>query len=341
MQAGARQSKCAKTIGLSLRTLKRWRADLSRNREDRRPAAVRPTPGNALTPEERAEILLQCNRSENASKPPAEIVTGLADQGIYIASESSFYRVLRAHKQQHHRGRARAPRKNPPQNTHTATAPNQVWCWDITWLPTNVAGMFFKLYLIVDLFSRKIVGHEVWEEENSEHSKTLLRRVALAENLAAMKTPVVLHGDNGSPLKAGTVVALMETLGITPSRSRPRVSNDNPFSEALFRTTKYHPSMPPHGFANLQAARAWVERFVQWYNHEHYHSALRFVTPAQKHAGEDIAILAKRHALYKTKMAQTPDRWIRKKTRNWEPVTTTTLNPPDKRKLEKNLKTAA
>lgn len=341
MQAGARQSKCAQTIGLSLRTLKRWRTDLFHNREDRRPTAVRPTPGNALTPEEQAEILRQCNLPENASKPPAQIVTGLADQGTYIASESSFYRLLRAHKQQQHRGRARAPRKNPPKNTHAATAANQVWCWDITWLPTTVAGMFFKLYIIVDLFSRKIVGHEVWEEENSEHSKTLLRRVALAENIAAVDTPVVLHGDNGSPLKAGTVVALMETLGITPSRSRPRVSNDNPFAEAVFRTTKYHPTMPPAGFADLDVARRWVETFVQWYNHEHRHSGLRYITPAQKHTGDDVAILGKRHVLYKAKMANRPDRWIRKKTRNWEPVTCTTLNPPDNRKLEKNLKQAA
>ena len=341
MNKGARQSKCAETLGLSPRTLKRWRDDLVQNKEDARPTAVRPTPSNALTAEERAEVLRQCNLAENASRAPAEIVVDLADRGTYIASEASFYRILREANQQHHRGRARAPHKSRPKNTHTANSPNQVWCWDITWLPTNVAGIFYKLYIIVDLFSRKIVGHEVWEEENSEHSKTLLRRVALSENLAATNTPLVLHGDNGAPLKAGTVVALMESLGITPSRSRPRVSNDNPFAEALFRTTKYHPTMPPDGFTNICDARSWVEQFVHWYNQQHKHCALRFVTPAEKHEGRDIDILANRKKLYEEKKAQQPHRWVQNKTRNWNPVSSTTLNPVDNRKIEKNIKKVA
>ena len=341
MQNGARPIKCAEVLGLSLRTLKRWRMDLTQGRDDGRRSAVRPRPLNALSAAERTAILRQCNTPENASKPPAQIVVELADRGIYLASEATFYRILRQARQQHHRGRARTPRAPTPKATHTASAPNEVWCWDITWLATTVTGRFFKLYLILDLFSRKIVGHEVWEEENSEHSKELLRRTALAENLAAKTTPLVLHGDNGSPLKAGTVVALMHSLGITPSHSRPRVSNDNPFSEALFRTTKYHPSLPPTGFADIHQARVWVQHFVKWYNNENYHSALRFVTPAQKHNGQDHSILARRKSLYEAKKAEQPKRWIQNKTRNWDPVKTTTLNPIDTRKLERNLKKAA
>lgn len=340
MKDGARQSRCAETIGLSLRTLKRWRVDQANNRTDRRPTAKRKKPANALSKEERAQIREECNRPEHASLPPAQIVVKLADQGHYIASESSIYRVLRDDKQQNHRGRARAPKPPAPKATHTASAPNQVWCWDITWLPSTVVGVFFKMYLIMDLFSRKIVAAEVWHEENAEHSSALLQRAALAENLATKNSPLVLHGDNGTPLKAGTVVALMHSLGITPSRSRPRVSNDNPFAEALFRTTKYHPSLP-NGFEDIDAARKWVDRFVHWYNHEHHHSTIRFVTPAQKHNGEDVNILAQRKALYEEKKAQRPERWIQKKTRNWTTVSSTTLNPTDSRDIEKILKKSA
>jgi transposase InsO family protein len=341
MNNGARQSRCAQVLGLSVRTLNRWRKDQQAGRTDGRPTAVRPAPANALSAQERAAVLAACNRPENASLPPAQIVASLADENCYIASEATFYRVLKAADQQHHRGRARAPRAGKTKSTHTADRRNQVWAWDITWLPSTIAGIFFKLYIIIDLYSRKIVADEVWAEENAAHSEHLLRRAYLSENIAANQHPLVLHGDNGSPLKAGTVLALMQTLGITPSHSRPRVSNDNPHIEALFRTTKYHPSMPPKGFASVQEARQWVSRFVQWYNREHRHSALRMVTPAQKHAQEDVQILDKRKQLYEAAKANNPRRWIQNKTRDWTPVVSSTLNPVNNRNLEKELKKTA
>ena len=337
MQAGARQSKCAEVLGLSTRTLKRWRTDPA----DGRPGAARPTPPNALSVAERTEVLRQCNLPSNASKPPAQIVVELADNGQYIASESSFYRLLRQADQQHHRGRARAPKPPAPKPTHTASAPNEIWCWDITWLPSTFAGGFFKLYVILDLFSRKIIAAEVWEQENAENSQTLLRRACLAEKIAAKQSPVILHGDNGSPLKAGTVLALMYQLGITPSHSRPRVSNDNPHAEAFFRTGKYHPSLPPEGFAELREARQWAHQLITWYNQQHRHSSLRFVTPEQKHNGQDVFLLAGRKHLYEAKRSEKPERWIQKKTRNWEPVRSETLNPINPRTLEKTLKKTA
>jgi putative transposase len=341
MNNGARQSRCAQTLGLSVRTLNRWRKDQQAGRTDGRPIAVRPAPANALSAQERAAVLAACNKPENASLPPAQIVASLADENCYIASEATFYRVLKAAGQQHHRGRARAPKPGKTKSTHTADRCNQVWAWDITWLPSTIAGIFFKLYIIIDLYSRKIVADEVWAEENAAHSEHLLRRAYLSENIAANQHPLVLHGDNGSPLKAGTVLALMHTLGITPSHSRPRVSNDNPHIEALFRTAKYHPSMPPKGFASIEEARQWVSRFVQWYNCEHRHSALRMVTPAQKHSGEDIEILAQRKQLYEAAKENNPQRWIQNKTRNWTPVASTTLNPVNNRNLEKELKKTA
>jgi len=337
MQAGARQSQCAEVLGLSTRTLRRWRTASA----DGRPGASRPIAPNALTAAERTEVLRQSNLPSNASKPPAQIVVELADNGQYLASESTFYRILRQAGQQHHRGRARAPRPPAPKPTHTASAPNQIWCWDITWLPSTLAGSFYKLYVILDLFSRKILAWEVWEHENAENSRTLLRRACLAENIAAQQSPLILHGDNGSPLKAGTVLALMDQLGITASHSRPRVSNDNPHAEAFFRTGKYHPSLPPGGFANVGKAREWAHQLVEWYNHNHRHSSLRFVTPQQKHSGEDIFLLAQRKQLYEASRSEKPGRWIQNKTRNWEPVRSETLNPIDHRKLEKTLKKTA
>ena len=308
---------------------------------DRRPGARRPRPANALSEEERAEIIHVANLPENASKAPAAIVVDLADEGRYLASESSFYRVLGEHGQNKRRGHAREPARRPAPVTHTAVAPCQVWVWDITWLPTTVAGLFFKMYIIMDLFSRKIVAWEVFAEENADHSAELLRRAALAEKIAAIADLLVLHGDNGSPLRAGTVDALMYSLGITPSRSRPRVSNDNAHAEAFFRTAKYHPSRIPEGFDTLEAARQWAASFINWYNHEHKHRSLNHVTPQQKHTGEDHAILAQRHQLYEQSRYKNPGRWIQGSTRDWSPVNATTLNPIDDRDIEKSLKKSA
>lgn len=333
---GARVRAIAQAIELSERTLRRWRKTTA----DRRPTAQRATPIHALSQEERQAVLTQCNLPENKDKPPGQIVPALADQGLYLASESTFYRVLKANSQLNHRGRARAP-KSTPKPVHTATAPNQVWVWDITYLKTSVAGIYLYLYIIMDLHSRKIVAHETWEAENAEHSKALLRRACLSENIAASASPVILHGDNGSPLKAGTVIALMEFLGITPSHSRPRVSNDNAFAEAIMRTAKYNPTLPPQGFGCLYDARVWADQFVQYYNGEHRHSALRFVTPNQKHNAQDVEILKNRASVYQKAKAKNPHRWIRGITRNWQPVGATSLTPIDPYQLEKTIKKSA
>ena len=193
----------------------------------------------------------------------------------------------------------------------------------------------------MDLYSRKIIAHEAWGEENAEHSKELLRRAALSESIAMSSSPLVLHGDNGSPLKAGTVLATMQQLGITASHSRPRVSNDNPHAEALFRTAKYHPTLPSNGFTCLKEAREWALKFVEWYNNEHQHSALNYVTPEQKHKNEDVEILTNRRELYEEAKRKNPKRWIKGKTRNWTPVTNTSLNPLNEREIEKLHKKAA
>ena len=321
--AGARRAKACAALEISDRTLRRWTKD-DQIHADRRPLVPRPEPANKLSAAECAAVLEVCNSKEFASLPPSQIVPKLADQGRYLASESSFYRILRADGQQHHRGRAKPPVRRKPPTSYQASAPCEVWTWDITWMPGTVAGLFFYLYLIVDIFSRKIVGWEVHEREGAELAAVLIRRAVLAEGCIAR--PLVLHADNGSPMKGATMKTTLEKLGIIASYSRPRVSNDNPFSEALFRTCKYRPNWPAKGFATKAEAQAWVKSFAGWYNGEHLHSGIRFVTPDERHAGHDRATLDSRASLYANAKAQNPERWSGK-TRNWQPAGPVWLNP--------------
>lgn len=324
--AGARLRLACETAGIELRTLQRWKAGDGLVAGDGRPQAARPVPSHALSPAERAQVLRVANEPRFADVPPARIVPLLADEGCYVASESTFHRVLREHGLTARRGRAKAPTAARPPTTHIATAPRQVWCWDMTYLPATVQGRWFYLYLILDLYSRKIVGWEVHDADHADHAAHLARRTALAEGIAALSAKPVLHGDNGSTLKATTVLAMLQWLGVKPSYSRPRVSDDNAYAEALFRTAKYRPEFPARGFADLDSAREWASGFVHWYNVEHRHSGIRYVSPAQRHAGEDKAILAARHALYQQARERHPARWSGS-TRNWSPITKVTLNP--------------
>ena len=268
---------------------------------------------------------------------PHQIVPKLADMGIYIASESTTYRLLREEKLDAHRGRAKPPTGRRP-DPHTATGPNQVWSWDITYLRSPVAGMFFYLYLFMDVWSRKIVGWAVLEQECNEAAAELFQKICTEEGLDP--EGLVLHSDNGGPMKGATMLATLQKLGVVTSFSRPSVSDDNAFSEALFRTAKYRPSYPEGAFDSLDAAVAWVRAFVTWYNHEHQHSAIRFVTPADRHAGLDVELLAHRHEVYQRARARHPERWAGT-TRNWSPIETVTLNPHRERKTKREEPVAA
>lgn len=184
--------------------------------------------------------------------------------------------------------------------------------------------------MTTDPYSRKVVGWTIHEVEASEHSANLIKQSCLDEGV--MQNQLILHSDNGSPMKGVTMLAMLERLGVTPSFSRPSVSDDNPYSESLFKTFKYHPDFPmTEKFENIQGARAWTEKFVSWYNTRHLHSALKFVTPLQRHTGKDFAILDKRHEVYEKAKARHPERWAGK-TRNWAPDLIVTLNPDKKRK---------
>ena len=320
---GARRWRACAEAELSLRTLQRW-ADGTTVKTDARTTTVRPAPMNKLSALEQQRVLSVCNSVEYAQLPPSQIVPRLADNGVYLASESTFYRVLKAHDQGHRRGRAQAPRHLKPPTSYVATAANQVWSWDITYLPSRVRGQFYYLYLFEDIYSRKAVGWDVYEQESGELAAGLLQRIVMTER--CFDAPPVVHSDNGAPMKSLTLLAKMYDLGITPSRGRPRVSNDNPYSESLFRTLKYCPQWPVDGFANIETARSWVREFIAWYNDQHRHSRIRFVTPTQRHRGEDKAILKQRNTLYENAKQQRPERWSGN-TRNWKPVGAVDLNP--------------
>lgn len=330
VESGARLVRACKEIGICRRTHDRWRKQQLEEESllDRRCLNTNPEIAHTrrLQPWEEQAILDTCNSVEFASLPPSQIVPALADRGEYIASESTMYRVLRKHRQLQRRGRAKAHARPAKPSEVKVTAVGQCYCWDITWLPTLVLGMFFKLYVVLDLYSRKIVGWEVHKTESSEHAKALFEKIHLRERPALRGLTV--HSDNGAPMKGMTLQSMFTSLGISSSFSRPSVSNDNPFAESLFRTLKYVPIFPEKPFETLEQARVWVHRFVKWYNTEHKHSALKFVTPEEKHRGEDQVLLAARHTVYEMAKARQPSRWS-KQTRNWSPVVETILNPSE------------
>lgn len=275
------------------------------------------------------KLVLQtaCNPTFRDMAPP-QIVAHLADQGIYIASESTFYRVLRAEKLQRHRSDARPPTYHKPVEK-LATGPNQVWSWDISYLRGPRRRQFFYLYVVIDVWSRKIVAAAVHTTEQGTLGAQLVHDAFRSEGSPEGLVP---HSDRGAPMTSASLLGLLEHLQVRPSLSRPRVSDDNPFSEALFRTLKYRPSYPKRPFRSIDAARGWVAHFVDWYNTSHRHSAIGWVTPDQRHRGIDRDLLAERRALYAAVRRRHPERWTGN-TRSWGRPNEVALNPSDATRL--------
>ena len=314
---GARLAAVCERVGISERTVQRWET----SPEDAR-HGPNTVPANKLSDLERELVLSMANSEEFRDVSPKQMVPRLADRGVYLASESTIYRALHAESLMAHRGRAKAPVPRPRPEL-VARGPNQVWTWDITYLRSPIRGAYFYLYLVVDIFSRRVVGWEVHDEESSVHSAALIQRLFVE---AGSPKGLKLHSDNGGPMKGSTMLAMIQSLGMSASFSRPRVSDDNPYSEALFRTVKYCALFPEKPFESLATARAWVAGFVGWYNTKHLHSALRFVTPDQRHQGLDVAMLAKRTAVYTRARRQNPRRWTQH-IRNWSPAPAVRLGP--------------
>lgn len=326
---GARLKRAAKTIGLSARTLIRWKHQ--GGGDDHRNGPMRE-PANKLTLQEKRQIIDVATSKDFSDLSPKQIVPLLADRGKYIASETTFYRVLREHDMVHHREPSKPANQVRPKE-FVATGPCQVWSWDITYMPSQTRGMFFYLYMVIDVWSRKIITARVHESESMELSARLIRQSCMAYGI--QPDTLVLHSDNGGPMKGITMLATLQQLGVMPSFSRPGVSDDNPYSESLFRTMKYRPGYPVKPFESLEHAQKWVDDFTAWYNTEHLHSAIRYVTPDDRHYGRQEAILAARNEVYLKAKNRTPERWPIK-TRNWEPIGEVKLNPAKAKKpLEK------
>lgn len=304
-------------LEIGLKTLLRWKESI----EDQRRGPL-TMPANKLTLEEKDKVIKVATSKEYQDLSPWQIVASLADQGTYIACESSFYRILKEKKLLVHRGKSKVPNYDKPAPL-VATGPGQVWSWDITYLKTFIQGQYFYLYLFLDIFSRKIVGWDVYEKESMEYSAMLFVNICEKENIN--KDELALHSDNGSPMRGATMLVTMQKLGVMPSFSRPGVSDDNPFSESLFKTLKYCPEFPSEGFDSIEAARRWVTKFVEWYNNEHLHSGIKFVTPSQRHEGKDKEILIKRKRVYEAAKKRNPNRWSGT-TRNWDFVDEVFLN---------------
>jgi len=321
--SGARFEIACETIGLAARTVQRWQYDL--DGDDGR-AGPKTKPRHALSREERDWIVALATSTKYRNLSIRQVVPLLADEGLYVASESSFYRVLHEEDLMAHRSSARPAAHNKPRAC-VATGPCQVWSWDITYLRAATRGTFYYLYLVLDIWSRKIVAWEVHDEESPDLASALVAKATAVESVAP--GTLVLHSDNGGAMKGATMLATLQRLGIAASFSRPSVSDDNAACEALFRTLKYRPGYPRKPFASLVEARAWVATFVAWYNGEHLHSAIKYVAPNDRHEGRDIAILAARAVVYATAKRTTPRRWTGN-TRDWTPVAIVTLNPDRK-----------
>lgn len=320
-KAGARLHTACQVIGVSARTIQRW--NRHPDADDRR-CGPRHRPGNALSAREETEVLAMLTSTDDGHRSPKQLVPRLADEGRYLASESTMYRLRRRVGWGIRRGAILRIAAARVTTVHRAVRPNQVWSWDITYLPTVIRGRFLRRYLVMDVWSRRVVGWEIHDDETAEHAATLIQRICAETGVDP--TGLVLHSDNGKPMRGSTMLATLQWLGIIPSFSRPHVCNDNPYSEALFRTLKQTPVYPQLPFASSTAAHQWVARVVSWYNTEHRHSAIRYVTPDQRHTGADVAILAHRRALYEHARHRTPRRGSGQ-TRNWAPVTDVVPNP--------------
>ena len=320
---GCRQSSACQAANLSERTFQRWQMQAADNRHG--PLSI---PSNKLSPIEREHIIKTSISANFVEMSPHQIVPKLADNGVYLASESTFYRILKEERLCAHRGKSKLRLVKKP-DALVATKPNEIYSWDITYLQSCVRGLFYYLYLFLDIFSRKIVGWSIHHTQEAELSAQLLTEVCISEKIE--KRQVTLHADNGSPMKGATLLATMQMLGVMPSFSRPSVSDDNPFSESLFKTLKYCPIFPEKPFETIEEAKVWMTKFVEWYNNQHLHSGIKFVTPADKHQGLDIKVLQKRVEVYELAKQKKPNRWSQK-TRNWDPITKVYLNPLKEKK---------
>jgi transposase InsO family protein len=275
-----------------------------------------------IAPEKIEEFLKAANSAKYLDMSPYEMFAMLLDEGRYICSVRTMYRLLARQDLIHQRdgSKVRQKRARPPQRR--ATCPNMVWCWDITWLPAVIRGLFFYAYVIIDIYDRTIVGWTVQKEESEAHSQNLFKTLSKGEDI----TFKYLHSDNGSPMKGSTLMAFLNALNVGVSFSRPRTSNDNPYIESFFKTLKYDSGYPIR-FKNIEHAREWMADFVNWYNRKHLHSSIGYVTPAQLRDGSAAGIFKKRNRVMQRAKFENPECWGKRETIHWGGPEEVVLNP--------------
>lgn len=275
------------------------------------PAPRRPHPASLSDAEK--DVIVETLCSERfCDLAPAQVYSTLLDEGVYLCSERQMYRVLAERglvRERRRGGHQRAGSYGVPRLV--ADRPNRVWTWDITALRGPTKGVRYFLYTIIDIFSRKVVGWTIADNESETHARRLIRETCRRHGVD--RDQLVIHADRGSPMIAGTVAELLNELGVAKSHSRPRVSNDNPFIESHFKTLKYRPDYPDR-FDSITQARTWVRRFVHWYNEVHYHSGIGYLRPADLHDGNHHAIIEHRQAVLDAAAAAHPERFTRRPT---------------------------
>ena len=281
------------------------RSRVYRQRQVKVEAQTRPTPAHALSPAEKALVRETLNSERFMDQAPRQVYASLLDEGTYLCHWRTMYRILAAHDEVRER---RLLRQHPVYKKPEllATAPNQVWSWDITYLRGEATWIHYPLYTVLDIFSRYVVGWMLAEVESSELAQQLI--AATAHKQGIQPDQLTLHADNGSPMKGKPLSQLLVDLGITQSHSRPHTSDDNPFSEAQFKTMKYRPDYPDR-FASIGAARQWARPFFDWYNNHHYHSGLNLFTPASVHYGDAVVLQQQRQTVMSLAYQTHPERF--------------------------------
>ncbi len=288
------------------------------------PPAPRPAPARALAPPERQAVLEQLHSERFQDKSPAQIYATLLDEGTYLCSIRTMYRILEQHKEvRERRNQLTHPSYQKPELL--ATSANQVWSWDITKLLGPAKWTYFYLYVILDIFSRYVVGWMVAPRESAALAKRLIGETCRQQGVAAGQ--LTLHADRGSSMRSKPVALLLADLGVTKSHSRPHVSDDNPFSESQFKTLKYRPEFPRR-FGSIEDARAFCQRFFRWYNHEHHHSGIALLTPETLHYGRAEEVIQRRQQVLSQAYERNPERFVRARPRPPDKPTAVWINPP-------------
>ncbi len=310
-----------RALGVSRATVYRRRQATRTPRVVPRP---RPTPARALQPTERQQVLSLLHSERFMDKAPGEVVATLLDEEEYYCSERTMYRVLASEGEvRERRNQLRHPKYAKPELL--ATGPNQVWSWDITKLKGPVKWSYFYLYVILDIFSRYVVGWLLARRESGALAKRLIAESC--EKQQVDRHQLTLHSDRGTSMKSKTVAQLLGDLGVTKSHSRPHVSNDNPFSEAQFKTLKYRPDFPAR-FGSFEDGLSLCRGFFGWYNDDHRHSGIGMLTPAMVHYGQAESVLAGRQSVMAAAYAMHPERFVRGASKVRRPPDAVWINPP-------------